>query len=125
MKLEVLSDNRNGTYIVRDVRDRVYIGPLTPPQGARGRAYYLNLASGAKVTADLAIELIFPDSIAKPAEPKPGAPPRKCKQCGGQMPEGSHARALYCSDRCKAVAKTERDGQKANESEGEQAAASA
>lgn len=103
MKLEVLVYNPDGASIVRDSHDRVYVGPVTPPFGIPGRAYYLNLSTNAKITADLSIELVNP---FVPDEPESEA--RVCAYCNNPIPADAHHKAKYCCAKCREMAKIDK-----------------
>jgi hypothetical protein len=100
MKLEVLAYNPDGASIVRDSHDRVYIGPVSPPFGVKGRTYYLNLSTGVKVTVDSSVEVV--NSFVPIVEPEA---PRLCAYCNEPIPADAHHAAKYCSPRCKEMSK--------------------
>lgn len=107
LKLEILLHNPDGPSVVRDAHDRVYVGPITPPFGVSGRAYYLNVSTGMKVTASQVSEVVNAERVEVPVE---NEEVRRCEQCGGKMPADAHHKSKYCCERCRNMARLERKG---------------
>lgn len=105
-----LADFGNGVSLLRDSRDRVFIGPLTPPH-AEGRAYYLNVATSQKMTASLAIEVV---PLAKPEVDDGGdvEAAALCPVCNTPLTAKQVKRGgKYCSATCRNKAARERASQ--------------